>query len=402
MDFAGTRSEALMRLEEFSKQAAAYAGRRNFVEPGHPAVSRLSPAIRHRLILEEEAVNAVLGVSSFGRVEKWIQEVLWRTYWKGWLEMRPEVWTSWRQRVEDLRQSAPDAVLSRAKEVAAGRSGVAVMDHFAQELISTGYLHNHARMWWASFWIHVERLPWELGADVFFQHLLDADPASNTLSWRWVAGLQTPGKTYLVRLSNLENYCSPELLRNRQGLERVADESVRAQTPEIIERPSANPLPPVAAHLPGGRVGWWIHEEDCAVEYIPPENVKPVSVAGFAPMVSGSDARREFTKSALHDAMTRAAETWDCDSLISENPASVGMTEWIETSRLDAIVAYAPPVGPLRDALPAIQAAAGTVPVTLLRRSWDQTLFPFAKSGYFPFWQKLRPRLMDAGGFPFL
>ena len=80
------------------------------------------------------------------------------------------------------------------------------MDRIARELIQTGYLHNHARMWWASFWIHAEGLPWELGADVFFRHLLDADPASNTLSWRWVAGLQTAGKTYLVRLSNLQKY----------------------------------------------------------------------------------------------------------------------------------------------------------------------------------------------------
>jgi deoxyribodipyrimidine photo-lyase len=65
-----------------------------------------------------------------------------------------------------------------------------------QELVETGYLHNHARMWFASIWIFTLRLPWELGADFFLRHLLDGDAASNTLSWRWVAGLHTKGKHY--------------------------------------------------------------------------------------------------------------------------------------------------------------------------------------------------------------
>ena len=104
------------------------------------------------------------------------------------------------------------------------------MDRFARELIATGYLHNHARMWWASFWVHVERLPWELGADFFFRHLLDADPASNTLSWRWVAGLQTRGKSYLVRRSNLRRFADPSLLEDESGLERLDDDRVSVDT----------------------------------------------------------------------------------------------------------------------------------------------------------------------------
>ncbi len=69
--------------------------------------------------------------------------------------------------------------------------------------MATGYLHNHARMWFASIWIFTLRLPWELGADFFLRHLLDGDPASNTLSWRWVGGMQTMGKTYLARADNI-------------------------------------------------------------------------------------------------------------------------------------------------------------------------------------------------------
>ena len=85
------------------------------------------------------------------------------------------------------------------RKFAKGMGPVAVMNGFARELVETGYLHNHSRMWFAGYWVHVARLPWQLGAKFFQDHLLDFDPASNTLSWRWVAGLQTPGKTYLPR-----------------------------------------------------------------------------------------------------------------------------------------------------------------------------------------------------------
>ena len=209
--FPLTREAALLRWREFMRRVPSYGARRNFVGTAHDDVSRLSPAIRFGLITPEEIVRETLAAHDLRRVEKWLQEVCWRSYWKGWLEMRPQVWTSWRQRVRELRESLPKDVIARAQEVSEGRSGVAIMDRFANELRETGYLHNHARMWWASFWVHAERLPWELGAEFFFQHLLDADPASNTLSWRWVAGLQTAGKTYLVRRSNLERYCEASL-----------------------------------------------------------------------------------------------------------------------------------------------------------------------------------------------
>jgi hypothetical protein len=101
---------------------------------------------------------------------------------------------------------APPSVDPLAETLREGKSGCAPMDAFARELVGTGYMHNHARMWWASFWTHRAGLPWREGARFFLDHLLDADAASNTLSWRWVAGLQTAGKTYLVRRSNLETY----------------------------------------------------------------------------------------------------------------------------------------------------------------------------------------------------
>ena len=87
-----------------------------------------------------------------------------------------------------------------------GATAIEPFNDWVRELKETGYLHNHARMWFASIWIHTLELPWYLGADFFLKHLLDGDEAVNTLSWRWVAGLHTKGKTYLARASNIEKY----------------------------------------------------------------------------------------------------------------------------------------------------------------------------------------------------
>ena len=135
----------------------------------------------------------------FSTVEKFVQELLWRSYWKAWLETHPEVWTDYKRQFASASHTLLPEQTRRIRAIQMADSGIAVIDRFTRELLETGYLHNHARMWWASYWIHVEKLPWPLGADFFYRHLLDGDAASNTLSWRWVAGLQTRGKPYLVR-----------------------------------------------------------------------------------------------------------------------------------------------------------------------------------------------------------
>jgi deoxyribodipyrimidine photo-lyase len=205
--FPPTRQAALERLAGFVPAAGrAYVEGRNLDPgPGEPgAVSRLSPYLRHRVISEAEAVDAVLQVQGPAGADKFIQEVLWRTYWKGWLEMRPSTWSRFLETRDRQRDGLAD---SRAlADAEAGRTGIGGFDDWARELAQTGYLHNHARMWFASIWIFTLRLPWALGADLFLRRLVDADPASNTLSWRWVAGLQTPGKTYLATRENIARF----------------------------------------------------------------------------------------------------------------------------------------------------------------------------------------------------
>ena len=209
MTFDPTRTAALERLSAFVPLAGrAYAAQRNYDRPGHDDVSRLSPYIRHRILTEEEVLRAVLGRHSLSAAEKFVQEVFWRTYWKGWLEQRPTVWSDYRRGLNGARNRIATEGGLRADWEAAcrGDTGISAFDHWAKELADTGYLHNHARMWFASIWVFTLNLPWELGADFFMRHLLDADAASNTLSWRWVAGLQTVGKNYVARASNISKY----------------------------------------------------------------------------------------------------------------------------------------------------------------------------------------------------
>ena len=270
--YPSTRAAALARLDAFLADAPRYAARRNDVVPGHPYVSRLSAALRHRLLTEQEVVEATLRRHPFRVVEKYLQEVLWRGYWRGWLERRPHVWDRAVEEAAHLEATlSPDARRS-AQAALEGRSGEPLMDLFARELLDTGYLHNHARMWWASFWVHHLRLPWALGAQHFSRHLLDFDAASNTLSWRWVAGLQTPGKTYMVTAENLRRYCAPELLAQAGhiGLNgaTIARPQVEPESPAPRTPGPTAPVPRTAARL-SARSVVVLHDEDLCLELSP-------------------------------------------------------------------------------------------------------------------------------------
>ncbi len=401
-----TRRDALTAWAAFLPTLGSYAHRRNQVEPLHRNVSRLSAALRHRLLTEDEVVSDTLRTHEFPAVEKWLQEVCWRRYWKGWLELRPDVWTSWRRRVQELGESLPEAVRQRARSVAAGESGVECMDAIARELIATGYLHNHARMWWASFWIHVERLPWELGADWFFRHLLDADPASNTLSWRWVAGLQTPGKTYLVRESNLAKYAPELLLPHRAGREQIADGAVSPALVTEFAQTARQPLPDYPTTIPRSdrRLGLWLHADDLFPEGGPLANLRPITVAAFSCEHHDHhpDALSERRIAALGDVhadgLARAAAHFQCPTMLSEDPdPATSICAWAANHALDEVAAFAPTVGPVADLVPHLRqllTSAGCT-LTLLRRASDAHAFTLAGGGFFPFWEKMRRHLQQ-------
>ena len=192
-NWPATQNAAWGKLAEFVPRAGRqYASNRNYdLGPTDRSnVSMLSPWIRHRTLTEERVTTAVLQKHGLHQAEKFIQEVIWRTYWKGWLEHHPTVWRSYIFALDVLHGELADnnALLKQYDAAVEGKTGIDCFDFWVAELRQHGWLHNHARMWFASIWIFTLNLPWQLGASFFYDHLLDGDPASNTLSWRWVAG----------------------------------------------------------------------------------------------------------------------------------------------------------------------------------------------------------------------
>ena len=234
--FEPTREAAIMQLELFIENSLSnYSSKRNYDFGPHyrTNTSCISPYISHGVLSENEIIKKVLNKYSYSKVEKFIQEILWRTYWKGWLERRPSVWDSYEIQYNELAKCYRDDEIYN--NIIRSKSNIECMNDWVSELVETGYLHNHTRMVFASIWIFTLNLPWQLGAGFFLKHLFDADPASNTLSWRWVGGLQTKGKHYVAKNWNIEKFTdyryanielneSPEPLEekmNHQSIEPV-------------------------------------------------------------------------------------------------------------------------------------------------------------------------------------
>ena len=203
MKFETTRNKALEKLDNFiNSEIVDYSFKRNF-DYGPDLrgnVSCLSPYVSHRLITEYEIAKRVLRKHLYQRVDKYIQEIFWRVYWKGWLELRPRVWEDF---IEDLNFIKEDEKVVNAIN---GETHIECFNDWVKELKKFNYLHNHTRMWFASIWIFTLKLPWQKGAEFFMKHLYDGDAASNTLSWRWVAGLQTKGKNYSAQSWNITKF----------------------------------------------------------------------------------------------------------------------------------------------------------------------------------------------------
>ena len=174
--------------------------------------SLLSPYIRYRLLSEEDIIKKTLSINSFTKTEKFIQEIYWRTYWKGWLEHRPDVYEDYITKRNELLKNLSNT--SKYQKAINGETHLTFFNDWIKKLKEDGYLHNHVRMWFASIWIFTLDLPWQLGANFFMEKLLDGDPASNTLCWRWVAGIQTKGKHYLARKNNIIKYGNIEINDN--------------------------------------------------------------------------------------------------------------------------------------------------------------------------------------------
>ena len=203
MNFITSRKEALNVLENYiEKDILSYSAQRNFDfgPQNRKNISCLSPYITHRLISEYEVAKKVLSKLPYQKVEKFVQEIFWRVYWKGWLELRPNVWSDFLEDLKNIKNS------DEYKKAINGETNIDCFNDWIKELKENHYLHNHTRMWFASIWIFTLKLPWQKGAEFFLRELYDGDAASNTLSWRWVAGIQTKGKNYIAQNWNINKF----------------------------------------------------------------------------------------------------------------------------------------------------------------------------------------------------
>ncbi len=240
MNFEPSRAKALDRLESFvENNLTEYSKLRNFdFGPDKRSnVSCLSPYITHGIVNEQEIIKKSLGKFSFSKNEKFIQEVLWRTYWKGWLELRPNVWSDYLTELINVKENLKNN--QNYKNAIEGKTKIDCFNQWVIELKENNYLHNHTRMWFASIWIFTLELPWQLGAEFFMQHLYDGDAASNTLGWRWVAGVQTQGKHYLASEWNIKKFTANRF--NNINLNENAPPKVSEKTYSIIKQDFSNP-----------------------------------------------------------------------------------------------------------------------------------------------------------------
>jgi deoxyribodipyrimidine photo-lyase len=385
--FAATRGAALALFRDFLPRAGTHYAQfrnRDLGPENRSNVSQLSPAIRRRLITESEITRAVCAHHGFQKSEKFIQEIFWRTYWKGWLEARPAIW----HRYRDSLATLTDKWRSNAHYCAAisGSTGIECFDFWVRELEQTGYLHNHARMWFASIWIFTLELPWELGADFFYHHLLDADPASNTLSWRWVAGLQTVGKNYVARASNIHENTNgrfnPAGQLNEYPAPLVPDAIPAALSLSILQLPDFNKP-----------TGLFITTEDLHLESLVPDLLKidaivAITSIGGAP----SPGKRQYVENALNDGLSRASVHFCADvERYSEEQLHSEMKAWAVRHNLQQVVTAFAPVGPVADLLDKIENSLRESNIKLIRlqRKWDLQAWPHTKKGFFNLKQNL-------------
>ena len=264
-------------------------------------------------------------------------------------------------------------------------------------------MHNHARLWFASLWIFTLELPWALGADFFLRHLLDGDPASNTLSWRWVGGLQTPGKIYLARADNIARFTAGRF-------PAVTGLATAAQP--LREAPLDPPRPVPAAETleRGAPLGGLITEEDCdpLSLALPADSLRAVAgvttESARSPLPAGP-LPAAFSRGAVDDALARLRAALGCPTV--HWPAGVGAAAVIDWARAAGVAriatAYAP-VGPTAEWLAGLRAplARAGITLTVPRRAWDDALWPLATRGFFPFEEQVPAALrrLGLGGRP--
>ena len=247
--FEPTNAALEARLSEID--IAAYSKTRNHLSG---QVTRLSPYITHGFISIPELFDRLPELKLADKL----------AFEFGWREFFHHVWSREGERIlSDLRPALPGVRYTNElpEDIREGRTGLAVIDRAVHELYSTGYLHNHARMWLASYVVHLRKVSWRTGADWMFAHLVDGDLASNHLSWQWVAATFS-SKPYLFNAEIVARYapadwhCAGSVLdTGYEQLDQIArsDQTITFSPsllgmaePELLSKPPAQPAVKIA------------------------------------------------------------------------------------------------------------------------------------------------------------
>ncbi len=293
LEFEPTIVAALASIDAI--QPTAYARTRNHLDG---ALTRLSPYLTHGFVQVPQVIDRLSQRCQLALRDKIVFELAWREYFQ-------HLWRHWGEDIFTARRPPPAASYSphMPPDVLQGCTGVPVIDAAVRTLYQTGYLHNHARMWLASYLVHLRKTDWKAGAAWMYRHLLDGDLASNTLSWQWVAGTLT-GKPYLFNAENVERY-APQwpnfgtvLDTEYEALDQLARQSGncgpqnlgadRVDEPPVGSMPDRDNGPMQHA---GGQV-WLMHP--WALGNAPPGRVIGWIEPGFHERFAWSEARWQF------------------------------------------------------------------------------------------------------------
>jgi len=394
-NFRPGRAAGLARLATFSGRAGDIYDRCRNYDLGadkRTNVSALSPWIRHRLITEVEVLEVILGQHGFQAAERFVHEIFWRTYFKGWLEQHPGVWTAYQAdlRGQMISVSKDRRLAANYMKAMDGETGIDCFDAWAGELVRTGYLHNHARMWFASIWIFTLQLPWTLGADFFLRHLIDGDPASNTLAWRWVAGIQTKGRPYIARASNINKFTNQKFCPVHQLETKIVSKQdplnhLRRSLPNVAQ---TEDIPPEFLLL--------VTEDDMQIAkelpHPPIATIGALATEGRSPMAIG-DVPKQFAANALRDVCMD-------HHIINDNAWSDKLIEDCKRNQAKTIVTSYAPVGPASTAIlnAQVDLKLAGIQVLFLRRQIDTIAWPHADKGFFAM-KKNIPAILEKLGF---
>jgi len=369
------------QLEHFiNNKATRYSSMRNFDlgSIGKNFVSGLSPAITRRIISEHYIVRQILKSFSFNSVEKYIQEICWRTYWKGYLEYRPQIWEDYLNDLEKFELKKESSDYSKA---ISGETSIVCYNDWCHELMQNNYLHNHTRMWFASIWIYTLNLPWQLGAEFFMNHLLDADPASNTLSWRWVAGLHTKNKHYFASAENIKKFTDNKYYPKGQVNFNIGQSS---------EWKSYNPIDlNIKKFYRTDKVKYLlIHENDLSIKNLPSSDFLFIQKESIKTIKRDSKVNHFIDKALKSFEQDINKSNYKEIVLFNFNDLE-NIKKYLNSNGTEPIYSPYPSVGHVNDIMKNFEKNK-SFKFDFINSEWDRLFWPHAKKGFFKLKKQIR------------